>query len=194
MDRCSMGAWMACTVYYSYIPRCVEHRQCSARRRLLLAAMTVLSVTYMPWSEGWRSRHEVLEIVEIGEKAEAGDPSSPAVLGMALGSTKEKEKLTRCSVHVRYPTTHPIKRGSLPMTTQILEHFLYRCMLINLSLLLLSFILVTAFRPLVLKIHSRMFNVPEDYLAKAIHVFLSLYKFFTFFFFVIPWLALKIIT
>ncbi|MCI5219753.1 MAG: PAS domain S-box protein [Candidatus Electrothrix sp. LOE2] len=38
-----------------------------------------------------------------------------------------------------------------------------------------------------------LFNVPEDYVAKAIHVFLSLYKFFTFFFLVVPWLALKII-
>jgi len=79
------------------------------------------------------------------------------------------------------------------MTTQTLEHFLFWCMLLNLSLLFLSFTLVTAFRPLVLKIHSKMFNVPEDYLAKAIHVFISLYKFCTFFFLVVPWLALKII-
>jgi hypothetical protein len=79
------------------------------------------------------------------------------------------------------------------MTPQILKHFLFWCILINLGLLLLSFTLVTAFRPLVLKIHSRMFSVPEDYLAIAIHVFLSLYKFFTFFFIVVPWLALKII-
>jgi hypothetical protein len=79
------------------------------------------------------------------------------------------------------------------MTTQTLEHFLFWCMLINFGLLFLSFTLVTAFRPLVFKIHSKMFNVPEDYVAKAIHVFLSLYKFFTFFFLVVPWLALKII-
>ncbi|WP_339133711.1 MAG: DUF6868 family protein [Candidatus Electrothrix sp. GW3-4] len=79
------------------------------------------------------------------------------------------------------------------MLPNILESFLFWCMLINLGLLMLSFCLVTLFRPLVLKIHSRIFAVPEDYLIKAIHAFLSLYKFFTFFFLVVPWIAVKII-
>ncbi|WPD24504.1 MAG: rhomboid family intramembrane serine protease [Candidatus Electrothrix scaldis] len=42
----------------------------------LLTSMTVLSVTYLPWSEQWRSRHEILEFVELGEKAKAGDPEA----------------------------------------------------------------------------------------------------------------------
>lgn len=83
--------------------------------------------------------------------------------------------------------------ASHTMTPQTLDQFLFWCILINLGLLLLSFAVVTIFRPLVLKIHSRMFKVPEDYVAQAIHVFLSLYKFFTFFFLIVPWLALKII-
>ncbi|MCI5138558.1 MAG: rhomboid family intramembrane serine protease, partial [Candidatus Electrothrix sp. AR1] len=48
---------------------------------VLLTAMTVLSVTYLPWSEGWRSRHEVLQIVAIGERAEAGDPEAQYLHG-----------------------------------------------------------------------------------------------------------------
>jgi len=48
---------------------------------VLLAAMTVLSITYLPWSEGWRSRHEVLQIVEVGERAKAGDPEAQYLYG-----------------------------------------------------------------------------------------------------------------
>ncbi|MCI5224156.1 MAG: hypothetical protein D3924_16170 [Candidatus Electrothrix sp. AR4] len=64
-------------------------------------------------------------------------------------------------------------------------------MLIKLALLILSFCLMTIFRPLVLKIHSKMFKVSKDYVTMAMHVFLSLYKFFTFFFLIIPWIALE---
>ncbi|MCI5126085.1 MAG: rhomboid family intramembrane serine protease, partial [Candidatus Electrothrix sp. AR5] len=48
---------------------------------VLLAAMTVLSVTYLPWSEGWRSRYEVLQIVEVGKRAKAGDPEAQYLYG-----------------------------------------------------------------------------------------------------------------
>jgi len=43
-----------------------------------------------------------------------------------------------------------------------------------------------------LKIHRRMFRVPEDYVAMAMHAFLGLYKLLVFFFVIIPWIALKI--
>ena len=79
------------------------------------------------------------------------------------------------------------------MTIHTVEQFFFWCMVINLGLMIISFTLVTVFRPMVLKIHSKMFHVPEDYVSMAIHAFLSLYKLLTFFFVIIPWIALKII-
>lgn len=79
------------------------------------------------------------------------------------------------------------------MSIQTLEQFLFWCMVINLGLMLISFALVTLLRPMVLKIHSKMFRVPEDYVGMAIYAFLSLYKLLVFFFVIIPWIALKII-
>jgi hypothetical protein len=79
------------------------------------------------------------------------------------------------------------------MSTQTLEQFLFWCMVINLGLMFISLALVTVLRPMVLRIHSRMFRVPEDYVAMAMHAFLSLYKLLAFFFVIIPWIALKII-
>jgi len=74
-----------------------------------------------------------------------------------------------------------------------LEQFLFWCMVMNLGLMFLSLALVTFLRPMVLKIHARMFAVPEDYVAMAMHAMLSLYKLLVFVFFIIPWIALKIV-
>lgn len=48
---------------------------------VLLVAMTILSVTYMPWSEQWRARHEVVEFVQLQEQAEAGNPEAQYLYG-----------------------------------------------------------------------------------------------------------------
>lgn len=57
---------------------------------VFLAAMTVISVTYLPWSEDWRSRHEILEIIKIEEKARAGDPKAQYVYSNILMSYEEE--------------------------------------------------------------------------------------------------------
>ena len=79
------------------------------------------------------------------------------------------------------------------MNIQTVELFFFWCMIINLGLMIVSFTLVTIFRSFVLRIHSRVMCVPEDYVAKAIYAFLGAYKLLTFFFVIIPWIALKII-
>ena len=79
------------------------------------------------------------------------------------------------------------------MNIETLEPLLFWCMIINLGLMMVIFVLVTVLRPMVLKIHSRMFHVPEPYVDMAMYAFLSLYKLLVFFFVVIPWIALKII-
>ncbi|WPD24465.1 MAG: rhomboid family intramembrane serine protease [Candidatus Electrothrix aestuarii] len=37
-----------------------------------MVAMTILSTTYLPWSDRWRARNATLEIVDLEERAEAG--------------------------------------------------------------------------------------------------------------------------
>ena len=65
-------------------------RACSALL-VLMTAMTVLSVTYLPWFEQWQGRDEILEFVEIREKAEAGDPEAQYMYG-EIFITYEKEE------------------------------------------------------------------------------------------------------
>ena len=76
---------------------------------------------------------------------------------------------------------------------QTLEQVLFWCMVANLALLVLSVILVAGFKPMVLRLHAKMFGVPEDFVARALYVFLGAYKMVTFFFVVIPWIALKVV-
>lgn len=79
------------------------------------------------------------------------------------------------------------------MDIHTVEEFLFWCMIINLGLMLFSLALVTLLRPPVTKIHGRLFNVPEPYVAKAIYAFLGLYKLLVFVFVIIPWIAVKIV-
>ena len=80
------------------------------------------------------------------------------------------------------------------MNMQMVEQFLFWCMIINLGLMLFGFTLVLMLRPAILRIHSRMFHVPEQYVGMAIHAFLILYKILTLFFVIIPWIAVMIIS
>ena len=81
-----------------------------------------------------------------------------------------------------------------PLTIETVEHALFWCMIINLILMTVIFIIVTSFRPMILRIHSKLFGVPEDYVSKAIYASLSVYKLLTFFLIVIPWVSIKIIS
>ena len=79
------------------------------------------------------------------------------------------------------------------MDIHTLEQFLFWCMIINLVLMTISLVLVTAMRPMVLRIHTKMFSVPEDYVDKAIYVFVGVYKLLVFVFIIVPWIVLKFI-
>jgi len=79
------------------------------------------------------------------------------------------------------------------MNAQTLEQFLFWCMIINFGLMFISLALITLCTPLAISVHSRMFQVPEAYVRKAMHAFLSLYKLLLFFFIVVPWIVLKFI-
>ena len=77
---------------------------------------------------------------------------------------------------------------------EIIEAVLFWCMVVNLGALTFVFGALTAFRPLVLRIHSQLFGVPEDFVAKCAYASLGIYKLLTIFFVVIPWVAIKIAT
>lgn len=50
----------------------------------VLAIGTVLSTTWLPWSEAWKTRHESEKAYEIALKARQGDPKAMAQIGMHL--------------------------------------------------------------------------------------------------------------
>ena len=75
-----------------------------------------------------------------------------------------------------------------------LENILFWCMIINLSVMTLTFIAVVSFRSLILKMHSKFFSVPEEFVSRFIYTSLGLYKLLTFFFVVIPWIAIRIVS
>ncbi|MCI5120166.1 MAG: rhomboid family intramembrane serine protease [Candidatus Electrothrix sp. AUS4] len=54
-----------------------------------MVAMTVLSVTYLPWSEHWRSRYVTLEIVDLEERAEAGIPEAQYIYSDVMMQCEE---------------------------------------------------------------------------------------------------------
>lgn len=80
------------------------------------------------------------------------------------------------------------------MTIEQIREMLGWCSLINGVLLIVMFVLVTAARPLVYKMHSKLFPITESQFNIAIYSFLGIYKLLVYVFNIIPWLALCIVT
>lgn len=68
------------------------------------------------------------------------------------------------------------------------------CSLINIVLLVLMFVLVTAMRSTIYKIHSKLFPITESQFNIAIYSFFGFYKVVVYVFNIIPWVALWIIS
>lgn len=81
----------------------------------------------------------------------------------------------------------------MPLTLDVVENILFWCMVINVSMLFISFLLMVVLKPLTVKMHNRIFDVSEEYVSKSMYAFLGAYKLLTFFFVIIPWIAIKII-
>jgi len=81
----------------------------------------------------------------------------------------------------------------MPVTLDVIENILFWCMIINVSMLFVSFILMVVLKPLTVRMHHRIFGVSEEFVSKAMYAFLGSYKLLTFFFVIIPWIAIKII-
>jgi hypothetical protein len=77
----------------------------------------------------------------------------------------------------------------------IFTQFFMWCTIINVSLLLFSFLMV-AFgfsSDFVYKIHSKWFPMPRDTFNTVLYLLIGIYKIFVFVFNIVPWIALIII-
>ena len=80
------------------------------------------------------------------------------------------------------------------MNITTIKSFFMWCSIINVAILLLSWILcVLAAGDWVYKIHSKLFPISREAFNIAVYSFLGLYKILTFVFCVIPYIALEII-
>ena len=77
------------------------------------------------------------------------------------------------------------------MTLELIEEMLFRCMLLNLGLMLFSLMMVTVFRKHVEKVHGRLFNIPQQTVRVVMYSTLAGYKILAFFFIVIPWITVR---
>ncbi len=78
------------------------------------------------------------------------------------------------------------------MTAETLTIFLGWCTVINISVLLLSTILLITLKEPILKIHSRLFGLDEETLSLTYFQFLGNYKIAIYILNLVPYIALKI--
>ena len=80
------------------------------------------------------------------------------------------------------------------MTIFEIREMLGWCSLINVGLMLLSFILICAMRSFVYKMHSKWFPMSEPTFNAICYAYLGIYKILIIVFNLVPWVALTIVT
>ncbi len=78
------------------------------------------------------------------------------------------------------------------ITIEVLSEFFGWCVVINVGILLLSFLMVTAFRKGAVQIHARLFGLEPDVLSRAYFQYLAQFKIATLVLSVTPYIALKL--
>ena len=79
------------------------------------------------------------------------------------------------------------------MTIQMLTNFFMWCTILNMGLLLLSFLILAFAGDFVYKMHSRWFPMPRETFNVVLYSFIGIYKLMVFVFNIIPWIALMIV-
>jgi hypothetical protein len=79
------------------------------------------------------------------------------------------------------------------MDVQMLTRFFMWCTILNIGLLVLSFLILAFAGDFVYKIHGKWFPMPRETFNVVLYSFLGMYKIIVFVFNVIPWAALAII-
>ena len=79
------------------------------------------------------------------------------------------------------------------MYIDILQEFLFWCMLVNIGIYAFTAIAVFVLRDVVCKIHKKLFGLDEETVLKAIQKYLATYKLLITVFNFTPWIAILII-
>jgi hypothetical protein len=79
------------------------------------------------------------------------------------------------------------------MTLESLREFLLWCMVINVGLLIFSFLLILLARDWIYRFQGKMFRLPEEKVASTWYKSLAFYKILIIVFNVVPYIALRII-
>ena len=80
------------------------------------------------------------------------------------------------------------------MTINEIREVLGWCSVINLGLLLVSFLMMTAAGGFVYRMHKRWFPVTEPQFKVGVHTFFAVYKLLVLVFNVVPYVAMRIVT
>ncbi|PKN00548.1 MAG: hypothetical protein CVU78_00675 [Elusimicrobia bacterium HGW-Elusimicrobia-2] len=79
------------------------------------------------------------------------------------------------------------------MDIQMLTRFFMWCSILNMGLLMFSFLLLVCAGDFVYKMHGKWFAMPRETFNVALYSFLGMYKILIFVFNLMPWAALAII-
>ncbi len=79
------------------------------------------------------------------------------------------------------------------MTVEMLRAFFGWCTLLNWGLMLLSGLMILAFRGWIFRLHARMFGSTEEDVKKSLYLVMAGYKVAIFLFCAVPYLVLRII-
>ena len=80
------------------------------------------------------------------------------------------------------------------MTIFEIREMLGWCTLINIGLMIFSFIVIVAMRSFVYKMHSKWFPMSEATFNAIVYSYLGVYKILIIVFNLVPWLALSMMT
>ena len=80
------------------------------------------------------------------------------------------------------------------MDIQILTRFFMWCTILNMGLLILSFLILAFAGDFVYRIHGKWFPMPRETFNVVLYSFIGIYKLVVLIFNVVPWAALEIIT
>ena len=78
------------------------------------------------------------------------------------------------------------------MTLEMIREFLAWCSVINVGLLIVSFVIMCTGRNIIYRFHSKLFPMSEPHFNGILYGFLGVYKLLVFVFNIVPYLALSI--
>ncbi len=79
------------------------------------------------------------------------------------------------------------------MDVELLQRFLFWCMIVNTGIYTLTAIAVFAFRGIICRIHEKIFGFDEKNTLKSVHKYLANYKLLITAFNFVPWIVILII-